>query len=557
VRRRLGLHAAALAVLLVGLVALGGTDSVVSADEGAMVAELDLLDRTGEWTLSNPEPDVDPDQRALPLELSERTDEGTWAPFAKHPVHVALLLPLWSAGGLFGALLLSTAGVVAASVAAGLLAERLRPGAGVVALWATGVGSPLLFDGFQVVGHALGAGTFGLAVVAAVAAADDRSRTTGRRAALLVALAVALAATGLVRSEGVLAGVALAAAAGVVGLAGHRRAALPVAAVAAATSLVVRVGEPVLVERVLGATSVGPLAPSTDGGGLLADRWSGFRVTVLDAGYGVDAGEGLLTVALLLAVAAAAVWRFRGDATLTRLLAAGAATAALGRMVTADFLVPGLLPALPVLAVAVVLLRRRQVEAWPGSFLWATAALFVGAVVATQYRTGGTGEWGGRYFAIALPLLVALAVAAVLDAGDAMDRPTRRVVGAASAVVLATLAIGAVRATGVARDAAGQVAEAVVAEVDGLDVDATVSVRGAVARFAWEDVLDGRRWLTTSSPDDLAPVLERLASDGATRVALVAGGSGEAIDAVAGTGWVPGEPVEVRPGTVVTLLEQG
>jgi hypothetical protein len=556
VRRRLGFHAAALAAVLVALVALGGTDSVVSADEGAMVAELDLLDRTGEWTLPNPEPTVDPEQRALPLELSERTVDGAWAPFAKHPFHVALLLPLWAAGGLFGALLLSTAGVVVAAVAAGLLAERLRPGAGPGALWATGLGSPLLFDGFQVVGHALGAGTFGLAVLAAVAAADGRARSSGRRLALLVAVAAALAATGLIRSEGVLAGVALAVAAGVVGVAGRRRPALYVAAVAAATSVVVRFGEPVLVEQVLGATSAGPVAPPTGDGGLLADRWSGFRITVLDAGYGVDGGEALLTVALLLAVAAAAVWRFRGDAALTRLLAAGAAAAAVGRMVTADFLVPGLLPALPVLAVAVVLVRRRQVEAWPGSFLWATGAVFVGAVVLTQYRTGGTGEWGGRYFAIALPLLVALAVATVLDAADGMDRVTRRAAGAALAVLMATLAVGAVRATGVARDAAEAAAAAVVAEVDSLGVDATVSARGAVARFAWEDVLDGRRWMTTSSVDDLAPLLDRLESDGATRLALVADDSGKALEAVAHTGWVASAPREVRPGTVVALLTQ-
>jgi hypothetical protein len=82
-------------------------------------------------------------------------------------------------------------------------------------------------------------------------------------------------------------------------------------------------------------------------------------------------------------------------------------------------------------------------------------------------------------------------------------------------------------------------------------VDATVSTRGAVSRFAWDDVLDGRRWLTTSG-EELAGITDALADDGAVRVALVT--ADPVVDLAAVEGWQPGEPVEVRPGTAVVLL---
>jgi hypothetical protein len=117
--------------------------------------------------------------------------------------------------------------------------------------------------------------------------------------------------------------------------------------------------------------------------------------------------------------------------------------------------------------------------------------------------------------------------------------------------VSATLAVGAVRATDRARSASDALAVAVIAEVDRLEVDATVSTRGAVSRFAWDEVLDGRRWLTTS--DQGAPVVgAALAADGVDRVALVVPASTD-LPGLLGDGWQVGEPREVRPGTAVAL----
>lgn len=547
-RRRLAIHAVLLALVLVALQVVVGTDGLISADEGAMVAELDLLERTGEWTAPNPEPEVDPDMLALPLELSERSAAGRWAPFAKHPAHIAVLAPLWDLGGYGGVLVASVLGVVAAAVAAGLLARRLSPGAEVAALWVTGIGSPLVFDGFQVVGHAVGAGLFGLAAVAALAALDAERRGAAALALLAVGL---VAGAALVRTEAVLAGVALGVALGALGVDVRRRAAALGGAMVL-SAVAVRLGEPRLVRGVLGADSLDAVATAeAASGGGLAGRWSGFKITVVDAGYGVEDGEVFLLVSVVLGVAAALAWRSRADVGIVRMLAVASAGAAVARMFTADFLVPGLLMAMPLLAVAVASLRSEHLRPRDASILWVACGLFAVAVIATQYETGGTGEWGGRYFAIGLPLLVAASVHVLSIVGASMPASTRRTAAGALGVVSLTLAVGAVRAADHARAASAAVADAVIAEVDRLDVEATVSARGAVSRFAWDDVLDGRRWFTTGV-DHLPVVAEALAVDGVERVAVVLPASTEP-DGVLGDGWQVETGREVRPGTLVAV----
>lgn len=518
-RRGLGFHVLGLALVLLALLPVVGTDGVISADEGAMLAELEVLERTGDWTLPNSEPVADPQMRALPLELSERSGEGRWAPFAKHPAHIALLRPVYALGGYPAVLVLSLASVVAASTAAALLADRIRAGTGPAALWLTGLGSPLLFDGFQVVGHAVGAALAGSAALVALRAAHGVERRS--RAVALVATAVLVALLGLVRSEGVLLGLALGAALVVWGCANRTPRAVVAGVASGLAAGAVRVLEPSLMEAVLGGESLGAVgAGSVSGGGsFLSDRWEGFRTTVLDAGYGVEDGEAFLLVAAVCALAGAGIWRWRRDEKLLRLLAVAAALLAVARLLTTEFLVPGLVPAMPVLAVGLLGLDLRLARDRHAGPLAMTAALFALAVFATQYATGGTGEWGGRYLAIGMPVAVPVAVGGLCQLSAGLSPSGRRTAIAALSVVTATLAAGAVRAAHDARASAREVADAVVATVEGTGVDAVVTDRGAVSRAAWEDVLD-RRWLTTPSAE-VASLADRLAAEGTTRIAVV------------------------------------
>src|SRR5690242_4555925 len=113
-------HLIAIGVVLVALVPLLD-DGQFSADEGAALAQVDLLDRTGSWTAPNPSPDVDPEGRALPLELALRRADGEWAPFAKHALYIDALRVVSGVWIGVGGLFLAAAG-------AALLARRLAPG---------------------------------------------------------------------------------------------------------------------------------------------------------------------------------------------------------------------------------------------------------------------------------------------------------------------------------------------------------------------------------------------------------------------------------------------
>lgn len=547
----LALHVLLLAAVLAVAALVTRSGGLVSADEGAMLAQLDLLDRTGEWTAPNPEPVVDPDMDAPPLELSDRTVEGRWAPFARHPVHIAVLRLPWAAGGHAGVVVASLASVVVAAWAAALVAGRIRPGTGSAALWAVGLGSPLVFYGFQVIGHAMGAATFALAALAALVALDEGA---GRRRTIAAGAAIVLVAlTALIRSEGVLAGLALGGALALVGIRGRGRRAVALGAAVGAVALGVLVLEPFLVEVLVGGERLEPTS-SIPSEGFLADRWEGFRITVVDAGYGVEGGEVFLALSTVLLIAAGLVWRLRRNDRLAVLLVAGAAALGVVRLATTDFLVPGLLQTTPVLTLALVLFTLAWARAWPARLLVLAAGAFVAAVVATQYRTGGTGEWGGRYFAIGLPVLVALSVPLLRDQRDELPPSSRRPATVAVAVASVALALGAVRVTADARDASAAVAEAVVAQVDGSDVDATISTNGAISRFAWESVMDGRRWMSAGT-DDLPVLTGGLAEpEGeAARIALVTRNL-EGDLAEVDPAWHEEATTEVRPETFVVVL---
>ncbi|MBA2283489.1 MAG: hypothetical protein H0W25_19950, partial [Acidimicrobiia bacterium] len=107
----LPVHVGLLAIVLLALVPLLD-HGLFSADEGAALAQVDQLERTGEWTAANPAPDVDPDAEALPLELSFRTADGRWAPFSKHAAYVQVIR-LAADGSSRGPLLVSVLGTVA------------------------------------------------------------------------------------------------------------------------------------------------------------------------------------------------------------------------------------------------------------------------------------------------------------------------------------------------------------------------------------------------------------------------------------------------------------
>jgi len=501
---------AALAVVLMALVPLIGTGSSFSADEGAAIVQATSLSSGDGWIVEHPLPEVDPTGASYPLELSERGAAGT-APFAKHPLYALLLAGADRLAGITAMVLLSLLGTVAAAGLAATLATRLDPAIGRPTVWVVGLGSPLLFDGYLVIAHSLGAAAGAGAVLCAVMALDRRSAALAAAVGPCVALAV------LLRSEALLLGLALAAVAGATAL--RRRPAWPalvVAATAGGAAMAARFGEKLWVGTIVGRG--GNVAGTVTGGGVAAGeglrgKVDGFVLTWLTPNYSGDTGHGLLLLLMVAAVAAAAVCARRRPERGRPVVLAGlvAAVAATGALVAGPrMVVPGLLMTFPVAVAGLVLLGRRSLDSIGARMATGTAAIFVMAVAATQYSTGGSGEWGGRYFALAIPVAVPVLLLALYRHRDLLTPDVARRSVAALAVcsvVMSVMAVGSIR--GAHRVTADMVDAVERAAPEG---GVVVTTYPAMPRFGWS-IFESRRWLL-STPSDLDGLVGRLAANG-------------------------------------------
>lgn len=555
-------HLAALAAVLLVLVPVIGTDASFSADEGAAIVQARSLARGDGWIVDHPLAGVDPSGVSYPLELSARGPKGV-APFAKHPLYAVLLAGADRAGGVTAMVMLSLLGTLAAAAVAAGLVGRMDRGLTRAAVWAVGLGSPLLFDGFVVIAHTLGAALAGGAVLVAVVAIERRRAVVALGVAPLMFVAV------LLRTEAVLFGMALAAAALALGLAqamtnrnqnrAVREASLEfappiqvykrgfvgfgVVAIAATSGA----GAGVLVERAWARAIVGATPASTGGGptndlGFVAGRIKSFTLTWLRPGYDGGAVETFLVLMAVAVVAGVVLARRRpGDAGAVRLLSGVAVLATVGALVVAPTnLVPGLLVTSPVLAGGLVAmrrdtLRRETLQSVASHFSLGVFALFAVAVIATQYTTGGSGEWGGRYFSMGLPILVPVALLALHDLGRRLpDIGTRRWCGGAlvaCSMLMATMGVNSIRSThrftsnlmsGIDRAA---VTSVVTGDAGGAGLGGEpiiLTTEPAIPRLAWA-TFDRQRWLLVE-PSELEAAADRLAAAGVKRFAVVTAG---------------------------------
>lgn len=512
-------HLVALAVLLVLLVPVIGTGQSFLADEGAAVIQARSLAAGHGWTVDHPLPQVDPTGAWYPVVNAEHGQKG-FAPLAKLPAYPALAAVADRWGGVAGMVLLSLAGTLAAAGLAGLLAGRIDATLVRPTLWAVGVASPLLFDGYLVMAHALGAALATGAVLAAVVAIQDRRPAV----ALLVAPGVAGAV--LLRNEALLFAAALALVAGA--LAVRRAYRTPAAAVAVATvgaAIAARLVDRLWLARVTGgavaATGVGVPAA---GAGLVKGRIDGFLLTWLTPGYG-GPSQALLA---LVVMAGAIGWcglrvRSRPDDRVGIVGSAGvAALAAVVAVVVAPSnVVPGLLLAFPVAAAGLVVLRRRLFDGPAPVVIGATGALYALAVIATQYSVGGSGEWGGRYFALLVPAAVPLFLAGLWQAGASLRLDVRRVVAGALVVCSLAMSIMAVDALRVNHRTKADLVAGVEAagRTTGDDRPVVVTDWIGAPRLAWA-TFDDHRWLYVPK-DQVATALDRLRAAGIGRFVFV------------------------------------
>ena len=434
-RRRLWKHAAALLVLLVVLIPVVGTRSAFVTDESYVVIQLDTIEETGVWALDHPMPEVDPEGAAFGLHGATRYEPG-YTLYGKHPALIYLYLPVHRAFGLVGLVGLSVLGTWAAALVAAALAERIRPDSGVFALWLVGVGSPLFFDAFVIHAHTIAAAVAGAGALLALRMVDDDRRALGA-GVVVAALVVAL-----LRTEGIFFAGALGGALGLFGLARRR-----IALVATGAATVVAGGAALLIDRAWAArVAAGDYVDVETFGrealSFVAGRYTSMLFTLFMPGYrGGALPEALTTLGAVLLIVGTALLRRRPADTGAVVLPLTGAALLLARAFLEWGPVPGLLVAFCVGVAALVLLGGAVWRAPATRLLLLVAGVYGVAVALTQYPLGGHTEWGGRYFALAVPLLGAVAAASLHGALPGFAVPTARALRGAFLVAAAGLAI--------------------------------------------------------------------------------------------------------------------
>lgn len=523
--RRHILIVAALLVLAAWWTHAGGQ---VSVDEGVAVVQAETLAEEGTWAVDHPLLAVDPDGSAFPLRNATRTDDGI-VPFAKHPLYPQLLAWVEPLGGVRAMVALSLAGTLGAAWAAARLARRIEPDAELVCLYGTALLSPLLFDSTLVIAHALAAAAVGLGALAVVRHVErDRPMSPW-----LAIAAVAAALTVLLRGEGVL----LVGAAGAVLALRAVRLRTP-GSIAAAVAVGAGGLVGLVADRAWGAAILGsgidlPAAPGS-GDSWISARLSGFATTALQPSYTSGAGDWLLPASVLVLTLVVLALRRGGDEeraarSFAVLAAAGAVIWCAVAPVSA---VPGLLVAFPLLWVGLAL--GRWAADGLARALVLTAGLLAAAVAATQYRQGGGFEWGARYTALVLPLVVPVVAVALVRAARRADRSTVVVVGASLLVLSLALSAMALRTKRDLQGAAERLGQQLVGfapashlgpdDRDGRPI--IISTAFVVPQVVWPE-LDGARWLRLRDDEEVGKVkgpdrrIEALLAAGVDRFTFV------------------------------------
>lgn len=523
--RPLGAHVAVLAVvLLIGLL-VSGPRVAYTSDEGAAVLQARLLEHDGTWLYRYPLTALDAEDGARPFVRGDLGTKGL-APYAKHPLYPVILAGALRIGGEAGLGLVGVLGTLGAATASALLARRLRPSLAVATLWIVGIGSPLLFDGYVVLAHALAAAAAGAGVLALLDGLDP-GRSRLRRAVGLAAAAILVMASSMLRTEALFLAPALAFACLV--LAVLRRAPVFRLALAAAAALFGGVMGWVL-DRVIWKAIIGqPIAGQSDlpPSSWIAGRWQSVGVTWFQASYhGRPVADLALVLAALILFVAAVVLRMRPHRRdLAALALLGAVACFLVRLVVGPpGSIPGLVIAFPVGWAALWMLGRQSLAGVTATLLTVTSACMTLAILLAQYPRGGGIEWGGRYFAVVLPLVVPVLVAAAAPVlrSESDDRLAR--VGPVAVVALTVLpALIAFQALRSVHDVTADVLagiRAAAAEAGvpvGAERPVVLSPNRLLPQIAYRD-FDRYDWVV---PDDVTSYGPRLAAAGIKRVVLV------------------------------------
>lgn len=542
---RLWPHVVALGIILCALVPILVRGGLVSADEGAVLSQMEIRHTSGGWGMPLPLPTVDNDGRWFGISGSDLDGDHAY-PYAKHAAYPAVLQPLFDRGGARLVVAASALGTLVTAALAALLARRVRRDLDVPTLWVVGIVSPVFFDSFWAIAHSIGAAFATGAVLLGVVAVERRQLRW------VPLLAAAVAGAALFRSEGMLFGIALAG--GLLSFGAVRRDAL------AAVAGIVSGGAASLAwwldgrwySSIVGSTRAPFRISTAEDQSWLSARLDGAWASLIrpQLQATTTAGTIFLGIALVGAIAALYVRTKPTESGTIRALAGVAGLAALAALIFRVAPVPGLLVAFPLLPVGLLVATRATFESTTARIVGVTTFLYSGAVVATQYAVGGSMEWGGRFFHLALPALVPVLLLSLDGARVRLDATTQRVAGVALVTISLVLTVFAVGSVVRLRNQSGELAAAVRDLADGRVV---VSNFAPLGRFVWEDAVHGR-YLGVAESDDLGTVADRLAREDIDEFVFAAPYRQES-DRARLDGFEPGRTVDVGDWQL-TMMER-
>ena len=403
----LAAHVAALAVVLALGLVLTGPRVAYSSDEGVAVLQARMLREGHGWLYRSPLARIDPEDQARPFVRGDLGSKGV-APYAKHPLYPVVLAGFDAVGGDWGLHVAGALGTLLAALLAAVLARELDPRFDRVVLWLVGLASPLFFDSYVVLAHSLAAAAVAGGVLLGVRALRP-GRPARRRALAAGGMLACFTVGSMLRTEALFVGPALAVGGAVVALARRVpwRRAVVVGVVAVAASGLAWGLDRWWSRAILGTPR--PSVPNAAPASWLVGRWDAFHTTWLQASYaGGRTGELALQLgAALFAVAALLLHRRDDRRAWIAVAMVGAAGCYVVRLVAGPAgAVPGLALAFPAGWFLLWATGRRVADDVAAPVLAVVAGGVTVAVLVTEYAIGGGVEWGGRYFAIALPIAV-------------------------------------------------------------------------------------------------------------------------------------------------------
>lgn len=531
--RRLALHACALWCVLFAATWVVDVDSAVfDADEGALLMQVQSLADTGDWWIDDPGADIDPEGQFFGI-IRARVADGEALPFPARPLFVLANTAMWELGGVRGATLLGITGVAIGAWAAGRLTTRIDERAALLALWLAGLASPLGFQSLILQGHGLVVGLGALALVVVVEAGEARSRTW--LLAVAAALVSLLAAS--MRREIALMAVATLVAATIAAIRRREIRSVVVALAATGGTGLGLVLDHLVMTRMIDLEGK---ALTTTGirSGFLTDRLNSISRFILPGFLESDVARVLAFVAAAVCIVVAV--RFVQQGNMRELLGGAAIASALllARLVVDPTpVIPGLLPAFPLGAAALILGIRTARSDEVARLLAIAFVIFVGLTGATQYPFGGGFEWGSRYLSVGLVAAMPVCAAGLMRVWDEIeDVQTRRLaVGVVAILALAPPVMGLAaqrhaRSTNAANIAAGYDLAAT------LGVDVVASTHSEIPRVNTRYFTEGIPWFE-AQPAHLPDFVTLLDAAGYDEVPLFTRTPEITIARLDGTGW--------------------